>query len=88
MSKELLEKKEELESQIADINSALEREELIKEVKELTTITDTLNDLHQNGTLEKHCGYDANLLYDILQRVDSITEELKSDNDIEENDLY
>lgn len=88
MSKELEEQKAELESQIADINSALEREEAIKEVIRLSEITDILNALHQDSILEKHCEDEASMLYSIMEKVDSATQDIMSEQDIEEDDIY
>ena len=76
---ELLKKREELKSQLKEIDQELDKELLREEVEELDEITDQLNSMFQHPTLEKHCQDEANVLYEVMQDIDRKVRELRSD---------
>ena len=76
---ELLKKREELKSQLKEIDQELDKELLREEVDELDEITDQLNSMFQHPTLEKHCQGEANVLYEAMQDIDRKVRDLRSD---------
>lgn len=76
---ELLKKREELKSQLQEIDQELDKEKLREEVDELDEITDQLNSMFQHPTLEKHCQDEANVLYEVMQDIDRKVRDLRRD---------
>jgi len=74
---ELLQKREELKSQLKEIDQELENEKIREEIEELDEITDQLNTMFQNSTLEKHCSEEAGALYQIMQDIDHKVRDLR-----------
>ena len=78
MDKEaLLAQKEGLQNQIADIDNQLTKIKYQEEAETLHGITDKLNSMFQNPTLEKFCQDECNELYDIMQRIDKVAVQLE-----------
>lgn len=76
---ELLQKREELKSQLQEIDQELDKELVREEIEELDGITDQLNTMFQNATLEKHCSEEAGALYQIMQDIDHKVRDLRQD---------
>jgi len=68
---------EELKAQQKDLEQELQDMDLREDIHELDNITDQLNALFQHPTLEEHCEWESGQLYDIMQRIDKKSSELK-----------
>lgn len=96
MKKQLIEKKQNLEKELLQINSQINLEILREDLEELQQITDQLNSLFQNKIVEKYgdnywrgsSENASNLLYDAMQILDKSSVQLEqeiSDIDLELN---
>jgi hypothetical protein len=74
---ELLQKREELKSKLQEIDQELDKELVREEIEELDGITDQLNTMFQNTTLEKHCSEEASVLYEVMQNIDHKVRDLR-----------
>lgn len=85
MEKEaLLQKRLELKQQLQELDVELDKVLIQEEIEELDSLTDQLNTIFQNPTLEKHCPDEANELYVAMQRIDKKVQQLRKENEIED----
>ena len=87
MKKELIEQKQNLETELLKINSRINLELLREELEELQQITDQLNSLFQNKVVEKYGDNPiwgssenaSNLMYDAMQILDKSSVQLETE---------
>lgn len=74
---ELLSKREELKKQLKELDVELEKKHLEEEIEALEDMTNSLNTMFQDKTLEKHCQDEANQLYEAMQGIDRKVRDLR-----------
>jgi hypothetical protein len=85
---ELLEKKANLEKELADVNNDIGKEDMKAGILKMRDFTDTLNSMFQDSFLEEHCPDECNELYEVMQKIDRKHTKLMDDHGFEEGDLY
>jgi hypothetical protein len=68
---------EELKAQQKDLEQELQDMSIREDIEILDEITDKLNSIFQHPTLEEHCEWESVQLYEIMQRIDKKSSELK-----------
>jgi conjugal transfer/entry exclusion protein len=84
---ELVEKKEQLKKQMQEVDKELDRENIKNDLIKMSGFTDVLNSMFQNPALERHCPEECNELYEIMQKIDRLTEELTEEHGFTEDEL-